>query len=421
VLGRVDGGSVFGADNKYGFFPAASVGWRVIEENFMKSQTMVSDLKLRGSYGVVANGAAIGPYQSLSLSSPGLINNYQFEHGQTIGAAPDGLANPRLRWERSFQGNIGLDLALLQNRLTFTADVYNKKTKDLLFVRPLPLSSGYPNYTGNFAELQNRGVEFATTARILDGDFKWGVNGNISFNRNQLLALQGGVNEFTVNNYSVLQVGRPLGIFKTFVFDGVYQTGETVLPGSGSRVGGVRVRDLNGDGQISSADQTITGDANPDFTYGFSTDMSFKGFDFSLFASGVQGNQVYNLLRYSFENPLGQRNQLAGVVNRWSPTNPSNEYISGAQGGRVPFSDRFLEDGSFLRLRNITLGYTLPSFKGLNKVRVYVSANNLYTFTKYTGYDPEVNIFAGSNTQLGVDNGVYPVAKSVLGGLQVTF
>ena len=421
VLARVDGGSVFGANNKYGFFPAASAGWRLIEEDFMQHQKLVSDLKLRASYGVAANGAAIGPYQSLSLSSPGLVNNYQLDHTYTTGASPNGLPNPYLRWERSYQGNIGLDLAILENRFTFTADVYSKKTKDLLFVRPLPLSSGYPSYTGNFAEVQNRGLELAANGRILDGDFRWNVNGNISFNRNKLVALQGAQSEYVINNYSVLQVGQPLGILKTYVFDGVYQTGEAVLPGSGSRVGGVKVRDLNNDGQITADDQAITGNANPNFTYGFSTDLSYKAFDFSLFASGVQGNQVYNLLRYSFENPLGQRNQFAGVANRFSTTNPSNEYISGAQGGRVPFSNRFVEDGSFLRLRNITLGYTLPAIKGLYKARVYVSANNLYTFTKYSGYDPEVNIFAGSNTQLGVDNGVYPVAKSVLGGVQVTF
>lgn len=421
ILGRADGGSVFGFNNKYGFFPAASAGWRIIEEPFLQGQKVLSDLKLRASYGVAANGAAIGPYQSLSQTIPGGTNAYQLDHAVVIGAAPT-IPNPDLRWERSYQANVGIDIAVLQNRLTFTADVYNKDTDGLLFIKPLPLSSGYPNITGNYARLRNRGVELAVAARILDGDFKWNVNGNISFNRNKLLALEGGQTELLTSSFSVLQVGQPLGIFKTYVADGNYQTGETVLPGSAGLIAGTpKVRDLNGDGQISAADQRITGNPNPDFTYGFSTDLAYKGFDFSLFASGVQGKQLYNLLRYSLEDPLGGRNLLAGVADRWTPTNPSNDFAGASQGGRLSYSDRFVEDGSFLRLRNITLGYTLPTFKGLYKARVYVSANNLYTFTKYSGYDPEVNIYGGSNTQLGVDNGVYPVAKSILGGLQVTF
>jgi hypothetical protein len=221
--------------------------------------------------------------------------------------------------------------------------------------------------------------------------------------------------------YSILQVGQPLGIFRTFVFDGIYQADEPVLPGSGSRTGGVKVRDVNGDGQITTSDQLITGDANPDFIFGFSTNLAYKGFDLAAFVTGVQGNNVFNQTRYLFENPLGARNVLAGMANRWSPTNPNNEYVSGFQGGRLPVSDRFMEDGSFMRLRNITLGYTLPQIKGVYRARLYVSGNNLLTLTRYSGYDPEVNTFGGNNVRVGIDNGVYPMAKSFLGGIQVTF
>jgi hypothetical protein len=205
------------------------------------------------------------------------------------------------------------------------------------------------------------------------------------------------------------------------VFDGINQTGETILPGYDGRLGGHKVKDLNGDGVISSADQTITGNPNPKFIFGFSTNLAYKNFDLSAFLSGTQGNDIYNQARFAFETPLGQRNLLKGVVNRWSPTNPNNEFASAAQGSRLPVSDRFVEDGSYIRCKNITLGYTLPHIKGIQRVRIYASANNLFTITNYTGFDPEVNTYAGNNTVIGVDNLVYPPARSFLGGLQVTF
>jgi TonB-dependent starch-binding outer membrane protein SusC len=419
VTARVDGADVFGANNKYGFFPAVGAAWRITEEPFMKNLTWLSDLKLRGSYGSTGNAGAIENYKSLSLSGPG--SNYQFNHVYAVGISPIGIPNPDLRWERSIQSNVGLDIGLLNNRLNFVVDGYSKRTEDLLFDQPLPLSSGYSTYTTNFATIVNRGLEFAANAVLSEGDFKWNVSANITFNRNEVESV-GSFNEILQpNNISTIGVGRPLGVFKTYVFDGIYQTGETILPGSGSRVGGTRVKDINGDNQITSADLVFTGDPNPDFIYGFSTNASFKGFDLSVFFAGSQGNDIYNLSRYSFENPLGQRNVVAEAVNRWSPTNANNEFVSGFQGGRLPITDRFVEDGSFLRCKNITLGYRVPTIKGINSLRVYVSANNLFTITNYTGYDPEVNTFGGSNTQLGVDNLVYPNSRSFLGGIQLAF
>lgn len=419
VTMRYDGASKFGENNKYGFFPAVSAAWRIIDEPLLQRQDFFSDLKLRGSYGVTGNAAAIGPYNSLALVGSG--SNYQFNHIYTIGVSPTGIPNKDLRWEKSTQLDVGVDLSILNNRISFIADYYHKRTDDLLFVRNLPYSSGYQSVTGNFASIENKGLELSVSARILEKAVKWTVNGNITFNRNKLINLADNVKEYVVNNYVVLQTGQPLGIYKTYVFDGIYQTGETIMEGSGSRTGGVKVADVVKDGRITADDQVITGNANPSFIFGFSTNLSYRKFDFSAFVSGVQGNDLYNLSRYTFENPLGQRNVVAGMSNRWSPTNAANEYVSGYQGGRLPITNRFVEDGSFVRVKNITLGYTLPRIKGVSNIRVYLSGNNLFTFTRYSGYDPEVNAFGGSNTQVGIDNLVYPMSRSYLAGVQFTF
>lgn len=419
LTARVDGDSKFGTSHKYGFFPAASAAWRIIEERFMKRLDFVNDLKLRGSYGLTGNAGAINPYNS--LATVGSNGSYEFNDTYTTGISPNGIANPALRWESSLQTDIGLDIGLFNNRVQLVADVYQKKTNNLLYVKTLPLSSGYATITGNFASLQNKGLELATNVKILDGPVKWDVSANISFNRNKVLSLDGIRNETFVNSFSLLKVGQPLGVFKTYVFNGIYQTGETVLPGSGSQTGGVKVKDLNHDGQITADDQTITGNPNPKYIFGFATNLHYKRFDLGIFFAGSEGNKIYNLSRYTFENPLGHRNVFEALVNRWSPTNPSNQYIIPLQGGRIPVSDRFVEDGSYIRCKNITLGYNLPAIKGLKGIRVYASANNVFLITHYSGYDPEVNSYGNSNTQIGIDNLVYPAARSFLGGLQVNF
>jgi len=419
VVARVDGDSKFGTDHKYGFFPAASAAWRIIEEGFMKGVGFVSDLKLRGSYGLTGNAGAINPYYS--LATVGSNGSYEFNTTYTTGISPNGIANPSLKWESSLQADIGLDVGLFNNRVSLVADVYHKKTKNLLYVKAMPISSGYTTITGNFASLENRGLELATNVKILDGPVKWDVSANISWNRNKVLALDGITSETFVNSYSLLKVGQPLGVFKTYVFNGLYQTGETVLPGSGSQTGGVKVADLNHDGQITAADQKITGNPNPSYIFGFATNWKYRKFDLGVFFAGSQGNKIYNLSRYTFENPLGHRNVFAALVNRWSPTNPSNSYIIPLQGGRLPVSDRFVEDGSYIRCKNITVGYTLPAIKGIHSIRLYASVNNVFVITKYGGFDPEVNSYGNSNTQIGIDNLVYPAARSFLGGLQVNF
>lgn len=420
ITARVDGSSKFGANHKYGFFPAASAAWRIIEEDFMKNLSVISDLKLRGSYGLTGNAGAIDPYKSLSLQTTGA--DYQLNHAVAKGISPAGISNPDLRWEKSLQANIGLDISLFSNWLNLSVDVYDKKTKDLLYSQTLPLSSGYSSMTANLGGIENKGIEIAANTRILDGDLKWNVSANFTANRNKVTDIDGGTTrEKFITNYTILKVGEPLGLFKTYVYNGIYQTGEAILPGSDGRTGGVKVKDVVEDGTINSSDQIITGNPNPKFTFGFSSNWAYRSFDLSLLLSGTYGNDIYNVSRASFENPLGQRNLLVGVVNRWTTENPSNDYVSPLQGGRLPISDRYVEDGSFLRFKNITLGYRLPKIKGINNARVYVSANNLITLTSYTGYDPEVNTYGGSNTTIGVDNLGYPVAKSFLGGIQITF
>ena len=419
LTARVDGSSKFGKNNKYGFFPAVSGAWRISEESFMKSSSVISDFKLRASYGITGNSGAISPYQSLATVGPG--SSYNIGNAFVTGLAPTGIANPDLRWEKSYQSNIGIDISFLDDRFSIVADYYNRTTRDLLYTKNLPISSGYSTIIGNFAELENKGFEIAMNAVLVDKGLKWDVSGNMSFNRNKVLSLDGDVDEQFVNPYSVVSVGLPLGVFKTFVFDGIHQTGDQILPGSGGRIGGHKVKDINNDGVISNLDQVISGDPNPDFIFGFTSNFAYKNFDLNFFVSGSIGNDLYNVSRYTFENPVGQRNVLKGLENRWSPTNPSEEYASGFQGGRLPISDRFLEDGSFVRLKNITLGYSLLDLKGISKLRFYVSTNNLLTITDYSGFDPEVNTFGGSNVAIGVDNLVYPIARSFIGGIQITF
>ncbi|HEY4287822.1 MAG TPA: TonB-dependent receptor [Puia sp.] len=431
LTARADGSSKFGVNNKYGFFPAAAAAWNVKREDFLADVQSISNLKLRASIGKTGNQAAIDPYQSLATVAAG--NDYIFNNTLNKAILPTGVPNPDLKWETSVQSDIGVEADFFDNRLNFVADVYLKRTTDLIYKKSLPLSSGYESVTGNFASLQNKGIELSLGGDIIRSrDLRWNVNANFTINRNKLLRLSDDTTkESIINNYNILRVGSPLGLFKTYVYDGLFQTGDAIIPGqpvTKPRPGAQRVKDVAGtadgkpDGMITDADRVITGNANPTFVYGFSTNLQYKKFDLSAFFSGVYGNKIYNIARWSLENPVGGRNLLAGAANRWTPTNTTGDFqvAAGSSGGRLPLSNRYLEDGSFLRCKNISLGYSF-AVKGISKIRAYVSANNLFTVTKYTGFDPEVGSFGNSNTQFGVDNIVYPASKSYLLGVQVTF
>lgn len=431
LTGRVDGSTRFGENNKYGFFPSVALGWRISEESFLKDVPFLSDLKLRGSYGVTGN-AEIPLYQSLTQFSAN--GNYNFNNSRNIGIGPDNIPNPDLRWEKSYQTNVGVDVGLINNRITVSADYYVKKTNDLLLRRDIPLSSGQASVLGNFGSIENRGIEITANAAILTGEFKWTLGGNFTANRNKVLKIDdsrteivptfqagagNGIAQFTYG--SILRVGQPVGSFYGYLFDGIYQSNEATPQIAGT----VRYKDINNDGQVTGADLTIIGDPNPDFIFGVSSNFSYKGFDLSAFVQGVQGNDIYFASRLLLESGQGTRNQLRSYTQRWTPTNPSNTYPKAVANQRLNQSDQFIEDGSFVRIKNVQVGYTLPVSKlnltWLQNLRVYVSGNNLFTFTRYTGYDPEVNT-AGENTlQYGVDNTGYPVARSYLLGLQVTF
>ncbi len=429
LTARADGSSKFGANSKWGFFPAVSAAWNLKREDFMSGVNAISNMKLRASIGKTGNQAAVDPYQSLAVVSS--ANDYIFNNALSKAIGPTGVPNPDLKWETSVQSDIGIEADLFNNRLNFVADIYLKKTTGLIFKKALPLSSGYDVVAGNFASIENRGIELTLGGDVIrKKDLRWNISANLTINRNKLLRLaDDSTKENTINNYNILRVGSPLGLFKTYVYDGIMQTGETVIAGqpvTNPRPGTQKVRDVSGpsgkpDGIITDADRVITGDANPKFIYGFSTSLSYKRWDFSAFFSGSQGGKIFNLARWSLENPVGGRNLVAGAWDRWSTANPTGQYqtTSGTSGGRLPLSDRYLEDGSFLRCKNISVGYTFQ-FKGLSRMRAYLSANNLFTITNYTGFDPEVGSFGNSNTQFGVDNIVYPMSRSFLFGLQVT-
>jgi TonB-linked SusC/RagA family outer membrane protein len=431
LTARADGSSKFGVNNKYGFFPAASAAWNIKREDFLSGIRSISSLKLRASIGKTGNQAALDPYQSLATVAAG--NDYIFNNTLAKAILPTGVPNPDLRWETSVQSDIGLEADFFDNRLNFVGDVYLKKTTDLIYKKSLPLSSGYETVTGNFASLENKGIELSLGGDIIrTRDVRWNVNTNFTINRNKLLGLSGDTTKETaINNYNILRIGSPLGLFKTYVYDGLFQVGDPIITGqpvTNPRPGAQRVKDIAGgtdgkpDGKITDADRVITGNANPKFVYGFSTNLKYKDLDFSAFFSGVYGNKIYNLARWSLENPVGGRNLLAGAADRYTPTNTEGTFqiAAGSQGGRLPLSDRYLEDGSFLRCKNVTVGYTFI-VKGISNLRAYASANNLFTVTKYTGFDPEVGSFGNSNTQFGVDNIVYPASRSFLLGVQVTF
>ncbi|MEM9685497.1 MAG: TonB-dependent receptor [Bacteroidota bacterium] len=430
---RRDASSRFGKNNRWGWFPSLAVGWNLARESFLQ-ESRFSTLKLRGSWGVVGNDN-IPNYAFTST----LTTNFTYPIGgiAAVGTTANGLANPNLKWEETTQLNIGLDVGLLNEQITLSLEYYNNTSDDLLIGRSTPASLGFNNgfIIENVGSVENKGVELNLGYNDMEGDFTWAANLNLGTSKNEVKSL-GLLDQFTGGNFENVDisrtvVGAPLFHFFGLETDGIYQNQaevDAVFTADPSQTtvqpGDIRFVDQNGDGTINSEDRTIIGNPYPDVTYGLNIDGAYKRFDFNVFITGVAGNDVYNTNIYDLEGMPRLFNAGIGVLNRWTPENPSNTVPrAGGAPQNLAISDRFVEDGSYTRLRNVTLGYTFPNDvfgqEIVSKFRVYVSGQNLVTLTGYSGLDPELG--NNSNTEFGIDRGNYPIPRTLLLGLQFTF
>jgi TonB-linked SusC/RagA family outer membrane protein len=437
---RADGSSRFGENNRWGVFPSAAVQYRLTEEPFLRDNAFVSDLAFRASYGRTGNQEGLRDFASAALFTGG--QNYN----DRPGIAPLQLANPNLSWEKTDQLNIGADLGFFDDRLGLTLDWYQKYTSDLLLNRPIPLSTGFGLITENIGEMRNTGVELALRAQPIRaarrGGLEWSTEFNISHNENVVTKLY---NEQPISGNFTARVeeGQPLGFFRGYVMDGIYQsddeicyddTGATCPKGFGYQSdftvpGDVRFRDLDGDGLITSEDQGKIGSPWPDYTGGWTNNLSFGGFDLTVFTQFSQGNQIYNGNR-EYTDAFGTfiDNNSGRARNRWTPENPSTTEARATwwdDNNNVRSSSRFVEDGSYVRIKNAVLGYNIPprlsSRVGVATMRLYVQGQNLKTWTEYSGFDPEVNFNGAASITRGIDFYTLPQARTYTIGLNLGF
>lgn len=419
---RYDGSSRFAPGHRWGCFPSASAAWRISNEEFMsETRDWMDDWKIRMGYGLTGNQGGIGNYAYLASMGGSKVLPTEDNSYPGMAIRPNSAANPELTWEKTTQVNIGTDFSAFNSRLMLTLDAYYKKTTDLLLTVALPDNVNLPGgITRNDGAMENKGVEFTLSSKNFTGEFKWNTDFNISFNRNRLLKL--GLNKVyyyasmytTGENAIILKEGLPLGSFFGYVSEGV-----------DSDTGDLIYKDLSGNGTIGPEDRTVIGCAQPKFTYGFTNDFSYKGFSLSLFFQGSYGNQIFNASRIDMEDMLDFKNQSTAVLRRWKRPGMITDIPRSGNVDNIHNSTRFVEDGSYLRLKNVTLSYDLPksllSKARIDRVKVYVTGQNLLTFTKYSGYDPEVNAYGGSSVALGVDYGTYPQSKTCIFGVNITF
>ena len=419
---RADGSSKLAPHHRWGYFPSFSGAWRVSNEKFMKDIKWIDDLKIRGGWGQTGNQSGLGDYSYLARYN---INRVQwFGEGNDANSIPTfsqgNLSNPELTWETTTQTNIGLDLTVLGNRLTFYADYYYKKTKDMLMNITLPAGSAAArNLTYNGGSMINKGWEFAISSQNLTGALKWNTDFNISFNKNKLesLSLTQVYYEATTTDFVNEQVvrntpGKPLGSFWGYVAEGV-----------DPETGDMKYKDVTGDGLVSASDRTYIGNPNPDFTFGLTNTFSYKGLNLSILIQGSYGNDIYNVSRMETEGMYDGKNQSTKVLARWRVPGQITDVPKAKWDIRN--STYFVEDGSYLRVKDISLSYDVPrkliSRFGLTRLQPYVSATNLLTLTDYSGMDPEVNQYGNSGSVQGIDWGTYPLNKSVVLGVKVEF
>jgi TonB-linked SusC/RagA family outer membrane protein len=429
---RADGSSRFGEGKKWGYFPSAAFGWNINEEKFFQQFKKVSLLKLRLSAGTTGN-QNIPSYQSLSQLS---YFRYNFSNTTVSGFAPNTVPNANLGWEKTFQVDAGIDLGLFKNRISIIADYYYKRTTDLLLTRTVPGTSGLSDfYNGqasvvyqNIGEVSNQGFELYVNSRNLEGAFKWNTIFIYAKNTNKILSLGDGVNQIipVISSPSIAKVGYPLGSFIVYKTDGIIQQGETPLtPQQNKSPGGQKYQDINGDGSITQAGDRIVISNQPGFTTGLTNTFSYKGFDLTVFVQASIGGKLYNANRANLELATGYVNGSDVLLNRWSTTNTNTDVKAAFQDPAITISDRFIEDATYYRLKNLSLGYTFPkallSKARIDNLRIYVSAQNPKTWTKYTGFDPEVSLNGQSLINKGIDQGVYPNNKSYQVGLSLTF
>jgi len=431
VTGRVDGSSKFGPNNRYATFPSAAFAWRASEEDFLKNFKQISNLKVRMSYGVSGNDRIFDYAYIKTISSSMYYFNNSFPGS---GFAPDNPGNDNLKWETTQQIDGGLDISFVHNRIGFTMDYYNKNTYDLLYYFNLPWTTGYTSYLKNIGKLRNTGFEFALNTTNLINEFKWNTTANISFNKNKIIDLNGVdlyINNDTyklkIGNWAVIREGEQMGSFYGLVSDGIWQTSETDKAASyGAQPGDFKYIDKNSDGKINNEDCGIIGHALPKFTWGMSNNFAYKNFSLDVFIQGSHGNQILNSNRFELESGNGLSNASVKLLDRWTPENPSNLYPrANRSADYLHMSTRYLEDGSYIRIKTLTLSYDLPdkltkSIR-MKKVKVYVTAQNLYTITNYSGFDPEVGSFGMDNTRMGYDFGSYPSVKTYIFGTSINF
>jgi len=437
---RSDGSSVFAENEKWSSFPSFGLGWTLSEESFMQNSSLISNLKARGSYGITGS-QSINPLQSLTLLG---IQNANFNDALKAGLSPTQLGNPNLKWEETTQYNIGIDLGLLDNKIFANIDYYVKTTDDLLQNFPIPTSSGLSSIVSNAGSIENKGLEINLGFDVINnGDINWNTNINWSNNKSTVVSLGEGGSDIFGPNISanitsfpaaVMREGESFGAFYGVPVIGLLQTSDADSSGNfpglgynGSKAGSWKVTDTNEDGIINDSDKTIIGDPNADFIFGWNNTITYKDFSLTAFIQGSIGNDILNMDRVMTAS--GIRGNSANHLqewwdNRWTPSNPTNDPRFPAAIPTASPASSFVEDGSYIRLKNVSLSYNLdPGILNnmVDSARIYVTGTNLITITDYSGVDPEVNIFGGNNINRGVDFASYPRAKQVIVGLNLGF
>jgi TonB-linked SusC/RagA family outer membrane protein len=443
ITGRQDGSSRFGANKKWAFFPSAAARWNVKKESFMQEIKVISDLSLHAGYGSNGN-TDIGSYQSLAtLNGNGI---YDYVNGiRVIAVVPTAVANANLSWETTVMTNAGVDIGLLNGKVTLSGEFYNKETTGLLYTVPLPLYSGYSNSLQNIGKFRNRGIEFTLGTNLSKGAFNWSSDFNISFNRTSIVKLPNGdliAGYSPLNNTSmwILREGQTTNSFWGYVYKGVYQQSDDIP--AGEAVGQAKYADINGrdangkltgkpDGKVDGDDKTIIGNANPKFTFGWTNDFSYKGFDVDIQLTGSYGNQMVNATRIELETMYQPDNTTrSAFAAAWTPTHTNTDVPAIGSESQYTYSSRWVEDASFLRVQNIALGYSLPSsvtnMLKISKCRFYISLQNMFILTKYSGFDPEVTWNPAGSTLVGnvfrgMDYDTYPRTRNYTMGINITF